>query len=165
LHPRVRPESPTVNVEAWVEPLTGSLPAIVWRWDPETDILSGAFKGNRKSGGLTGTVELTDDEGSVAVLDISNGENPNAKIVLANPRIVIQLGASKAVEGCLSIPGWSAHALRPKFVKVLAQNIKGDMREIRAFDLLARALCHEIDHLDGILFLKHVIAGSGAYAQ
>ncbi len=56
-----------------VEPLTGSLPSINWRWDPETDILSGAFKGNRKSGGLTGTVELTDAEGSVAVLDVHNG--------------------------------------------------------------------------------------------
>jgi hypothetical protein len=62
-----------VNVDARVEPLTGALPVIAWRWDPETDILSGAFKGNRKSGGLTGTVELTDDEGSVAVLDVNNG--------------------------------------------------------------------------------------------
>jgi len=62
-----------VNVEARVEPLTGSLPSIAWRWDPETDILSGAFKGNRKSGGLTGTVELTDAEGSIAVLDVNNG--------------------------------------------------------------------------------------------
>ena len=62
-----------MNVEARVEPLTGGLPSIAWRWDPETDILSGAFKGNRKSGGLTGTVELTDDEGSVAVLDVNNG--------------------------------------------------------------------------------------------
>ena len=62
-----------VSVEARVEPLTGSLPSIGWRWDPETDILSGAFKGNRKSGGLTGTVELTDAEGSVAVLDVNNG--------------------------------------------------------------------------------------------
>jgi hypothetical protein len=56
-----------------VEPLGGGLPSISWRWDPETDILSGAFKGNRKSGGLTGTVELTDAEGSVAVLDVNNG--------------------------------------------------------------------------------------------
>ncbi|MDQ3427819.1 MAG: hypothetical protein M3477_08300 [Gemmatimonadota bacterium] len=62
-----------MQMEARVEPLTGSLPAISWRWDPETDILSGAFKGNRKSGGLTGTVELTDAEGSVAVLDVNNG--------------------------------------------------------------------------------------------
>ena len=62
-----------MSVEARVEPLTGSLPSIGWRWDPETDILSGAFKGNRKTGGLTGTVELTDAEGSVVVLDVNNG--------------------------------------------------------------------------------------------
>ncbi len=67
------PPDTGVNVDARVEPLTGGLPSIGWRWDPETDILSGAFKGNRKSGGLTGTVELTDDEGSVAVLDVNNG--------------------------------------------------------------------------------------------
>jgi len=60
-------------MEARVEALGGSLPAIAWRWDPETDILSGAFQGTRKSGGLTGTVELTDPEGSVAVLDVNNG--------------------------------------------------------------------------------------------
>jgi hypothetical protein len=60
-------------MEAKIEPLAGSLPSISWRWDPETDILSGSFKGNRKSGGLTGTVELTDAEGSVAVLDVNNG--------------------------------------------------------------------------------------------
>ena len=60
-------------MESRVEPLTGPLPSISWRWDPETDILSGAFKGNRKAGGLTGTVELTDAEGSVAVLDVNNG--------------------------------------------------------------------------------------------
>ncbi|HEU5305556.1 MAG TPA: hypothetical protein VFU40_12980 [Gemmatimonadales bacterium] len=62
-----------MSMEARIEPLSGGLPSIIWRWDPETDILSGAFKGNRKSGGLTGTVELTDDEGSVAVLDVNNG--------------------------------------------------------------------------------------------
>jgi len=62
-----------VSMDARVEPLTGALPTIAWRWDPETDILSGSFKGNRKAGGLTGTVELTDAEGSVAVLDVNNG--------------------------------------------------------------------------------------------
>lgn len=60
-------------MEARVEPLTGGLPSISWRWDPETDILSGSFKGNRKAGGLTGTVELTDAEGSVAVVDVNHG--------------------------------------------------------------------------------------------
>jgi hypothetical protein len=62
-----------MSMDARIEPLSGTLPSISWRWDPETDILSGAFKGNRKSGGLTGTVELTDAEGSVAVLDVNNG--------------------------------------------------------------------------------------------
>jgi hypothetical protein len=62
-----------MSMDARIEPLSGALPAVSWRWDPETDILSGAFKGNRKSGGMTGTVELTDAEGSVAVLDVSNG--------------------------------------------------------------------------------------------
>jgi hypothetical protein len=69
----VPPRAGTSRIEAQVEPLTGQLPTIAWRWDPETDILSGSFKGNRKSGGLTGTVELTDSEGSVAVLDVNNG--------------------------------------------------------------------------------------------
>src|SRR4051794_902689 len=62
-----------MSMDARIEPLSGGLPSVSWRWDPETDILSGAFKGNRKSGGLTGTVELTDAEGSVAVLDVNNG--------------------------------------------------------------------------------------------
>src|SRR4026209_669522 len=71
--PPGQPEVDAMSMDARVEPLSGALPTINWRWDPETDILSGAFKGNRKSGGLTGSVELTDDEGSVAVLDVSNG--------------------------------------------------------------------------------------------
>ena len=62
-----------MSMDARIEPLSGALPSVSWRWDSETDILSGAFKGNRKSGGMTGTVELTDAEGSVAVLDVNNG--------------------------------------------------------------------------------------------
>lgn len=67
------PKTGRTSMEAKIEPLAGALPAIAWRWDPETDILSGSFKGSRKSGGLTGSVELTDAEGSVAVLDVNNG--------------------------------------------------------------------------------------------
>lgn len=62
-----------MSIDAHIEPLGGKLPTIAWRWDPETDILSGAFKAARKVGGLTGTVELSDDEGSVAVLEVSDG--------------------------------------------------------------------------------------------
>jgi hypothetical protein len=69
----VPPKAGRSPTDAKIEPLADGLPSIAWRWDPETDILSGSFKGNRQSGGLTGTVELTDAEGSVAVLDVNNG--------------------------------------------------------------------------------------------
>ena len=67
------PRAVPVSIEARIEPLTGALPSIAWRWDPETDILSGASRATGRAGGLTGTVELTDAEGSVAVLDVNNG--------------------------------------------------------------------------------------------
>lgn len=62
-----------MSLDARVEPLSGKLPSISWRWDAETDILAGSFKGKEKGGGLTGTVELTDEEGSIAVVDVAGG--------------------------------------------------------------------------------------------
>lgn len=62
-----------MNLDARTEPLTGPLPTLLWRWDAETDILSGAMAGVAKLAGLTGTVELTDDEGSIAVVDVAGG--------------------------------------------------------------------------------------------
>lgn len=63
----------SVGVEARVEPLTGNLPALSWRWDAETEILSGSLDPGPQGAGLTGTVELTDEEGSIAVLDVAGG--------------------------------------------------------------------------------------------
>jgi hypothetical protein len=60
-------------MDARIEPLSSKLPSLSWRWDTETDILSGSFKTSGKSAGLTGTVELSDEAGSVAVLDVSGG--------------------------------------------------------------------------------------------
>ncbi len=62
-----------MNVETKVEPLTGPLPAVEWRWDTETDILSGGFAGPAGGSGFEGSVELTDEEGSVVVLDVAGG--------------------------------------------------------------------------------------------
>lgn len=62
-----------LSVEVRVEPLAGKLPSLTWRWDTETDILAGSFKVAAKGSGLTGTVELTDDEGAIAVLDVIGG--------------------------------------------------------------------------------------------
>jgi peptide deformylase len=92
----------------------------------------------------------------LTVIDVSNGKNPEAKIVLINPEIVHAEGEVREEEGCLSIPGFRGYVVRPQFVTVKAQNLKGETFEIRGENLLARAFCHEIDHLNGVLFLQHL---------
>ena len=92
----------------------------------------------------------------IAVVDVTGGKNPEAKIVLVNPQITHAEGEKREEEGCLSIPGFRGYVVRPQFVTVKAQNAKGETFEIRGEDLLARAFCHEIDHLNGILFLAHL---------
>ena len=92
----------------------------------------------------------------IAVVDVTGGKNAEAKIVLVNPQIIHAEGEKREEEGCLSIPGFRGYVVRPQFVTVKAQNVKGESFEIRGEDLLARAFCHEIDHLNGILFLQHL---------
>jgi peptide deformylase len=92
----------------------------------------------------------------LAVVDVTGGKNPEAKIVLANPEIIHEEGEVREEEGCRSIPGFRGYVMRPQFVTVKAQNAKGEEFEIRGENLLARAFCHEIDHLNGILFLQHL---------
>ena len=89
----------------------------------------------------------------ICVIDI--GEGP---IELVNPEIIKISGKQNETEGCLSCPGKWGVTERPKKVKVRAYNRKGQQYEITGTDLLARALCHEIDHLDGVLFLDRVIS-------
>ena len=92
----------------------------------------------------------------LAVVDVTVGKNPEAKIVLVNPEIIHAEGEVREEEGCLSVPGFRGYVVRPQFVTVRAQNAKGETFEIRGENLLARAFCHEIDHLNGILFLTHL---------
>ena len=92
----------------------------------------------------------------LTVVDVSNGKNPEAKLVLINPEIIHAEGEKREEEGCLSIPGFRAYVVRPQFVTVKAQNAKGEWFEMKAEDYLARAFCHEIDHLNGILYLQHL---------
>jgi peptide deformylase len=92
----------------------------------------------------------------LAVVDVTVGKNPEAKVVLANPEIIHAEGEVREEEGCLSIPGFRGYVIRPQFVTIKAQNVKGEPFEIRGENLLARAFCHEIDHLNGVLFLQHL---------
>ncbi len=92
----------------------------------------------------------------MTVIDVTAGKNPEAKIVLVNPEITHAEGEKREEEGCLSLPGFRGYVVRPQFVTIKAQNAKGEEFEIRGEDLLARAFCHEIDHLNGILFIQHL---------
>jgi peptide deformylase len=92
----------------------------------------------------------------VAVVDVSVGKNPEAKLVLANPQIVHSEGEQREEEGCLSLPGFRGYVARPQYVTVRAQDTAGAEFEMRGEGLLARAFCHEIDHLHGTLFIMHL---------
>jgi peptide deformylase len=92
----------------------------------------------------------------LAVVDVSVGKNPEAKLVLGNPEIIYVEGEQREEEGCLSIPGFRGTVIRPQFVTVRAQDVTGNWFEMRGEGLLARAFCHETDHLDGMLFIQHL---------
>lgn len=94
----------------------------------------------------------------IAVIDCSNGENPDEKLVLINPQILKVEGKQEGEEGCLSIPGFREQVKRAKRVTVRAQDAKGETFEKTGEDLLARALQHETDHLYGKLYITHISA-------
>jgi len=94
----------------------------------------------------------------IAVIDCSNGENPDEKIVIINPKIVHMEGKQVGEEGCLSIPGFREQVRRAKRVTVRAQNARGEEFEMTGEDLLARAFLHETEHLYGRLYITHISA-------
>ena len=89
----------------------------------------------------------------IAVVEVE----PGKPIELINPKIVAYAGEQEEQEGCLSIPGRWGITKRPRHVTVRATDRNGNLFEVSGSDLLARALCHEIDHLDGKLFIDCVV--------
>jgi len=94
----------------------------------------------------------------LATVDLSVGKDPDARLVLANPEIVFSEGDIALEEGCLSFPGLFTTISRPKRLTVRAQDEYGEWRSIDAEGLFAQAVCHEVDHLDGVL-LVHQLRG------
>jgi len=92
----------------------------------------------------------------IAVIDLSLGEDPAQKLVLINPEIIRNEGKLVTEEGCLSVPGFREPVKRGAVVTARAQNAKGETFEVTGEELLARALQHEIDHLNGKLYLSHL---------
>ena len=94
----------------------------------------------------------------IAVIDTTFKEDPNAKLVLVNPEIIGREGKQNGQEGCLSLPDFRENVTRANIVTVRAQDVEGNWFERTGDDLLARAFLHEIDHLNGRLFISHVSA-------
>jgi peptide deformylase len=92
----------------------------------------------------------------LVVIDTSTGQDPSAKIVLANPVLVASEGRQMQEEGCLSLPVFRAETPRPLRATVRGQDVRGNTVTLSAEGLLARAFCHEIDHLNGTLFISHL---------
>jgi len=94
----------------------------------------------------------------LAVIDITFKEEPDAKLVLVNPEIIHTEGKQSSNEGCLSIPDFREPVARPNVVTVRAQDVHGKVFETTGEELLARALLHETDHLNGKLYISHISA-------
>jgi len=92
----------------------------------------------------------------VAIVDLSVGEDPSAIIVLVNPVLLSTSGEQKEEEGCLSVPDVAERVVRPEHVVVRAADAGLRVRELEGRGLLARAFCHEIDHLNGLLFVDRL---------
>lgn len=92
----------------------------------------------------------------LAVVDVTVGEEPEALIVLVNPEIVEDEGSEVDVEGCLSIPEFTDKVSRPASIRVRADDLEGNPYELEAEGFVARAICHEIDHLHGVLFVDRL---------
>jgi peptide deformylase len=94
----------------------------------------------------------------IAVVDVTFKEDPDAKLVLVNPEIVLKEGRQRGSEGCLSLPEFREEVTRAQKVTVRAQDANGKFFEQTGEDLLARAFLHETDHLNGKLYISHISA-------
>ena len=92
----------------------------------------------------------------IVVIDIGDGEGP---LVLINPEVIETSGTQTGEEACISVPGKYGIVTRPNYVKVRARNEDMEEIEIEGEELLARALCHEIDHLSGKLYVNQTEDG------
>lgn len=94
----------------------------------------------------------------IAVIDVTFKEDPTARLVLINPEIIRAEGRQRGTEGCLSLPEFREDVTRPNKVTVRAQDLQGKWFETSGEELLARAIVHETEHLQGRLYISHISA-------
>jgi peptide deformylase len=143
-------------VITWGDPRLKLNSSDVGDWTPELDqLVADLFETTLAEEGVGLAAPQVGLNLNLAVIDVSCGEDPAAQIVLINPEIIRQEGSQVGTEGCLSIPGIHETLERPKHVWVRNRLPDGSWVELEGEDLLARAFCHEIDHLRGRLFVEY----------
>jgi peptide deformylase len=144
------------KVLTWGDPRLKINSSDVGAWTPELDqLVADLFETARAEDGVGIAAPQVGVNLNIAVVDASAGADPAARIVLINPEITRQEGSQVGTEGCLSIPGIHEVLERPKQVWVKNRLPDGSWVELEGEDLLARAFCHEIDHLRGRLFVEY----------
>ena len=98
----------------------------------------------------------------IVVIDLYDDNGP---IVLINPKIIKTKGKQEVDEGCLSFPNKFAKIIRPAEVVAEYTDIEGNLIRVKARELLAQAICHELDHLDGEVFVDKIIPGTLEYVE
>ena len=143
-------------VITWGDPRLKISSSDVGDWSPDLEqLVADMFDTTYAEEGLGLAAPQLGINLNIAVIDTSSGADPAARIVLINPEITAEEGSQVGPEGCLSIPGIHEVLERPQKVWVKYRRPEGDWTELVAEDLLARACCHEIDHLRGRLFVEY----------
>lgn len=142
------------NIVKFGDPILNKKSRVVEKFDDRlSDLIDDMFETMYNGNGVGLAAVQVGILKRVVVIDI--GEGP---IELVNPEITLEEGEQISQEGCLSLPNKWANTKRPKKVQVKAQDRKGKWRIFTGEDLKAKAFCHEIDHLDGILFTAHAVS-------
>ena len=143
-------------VLTWGDPRLKMNSADVGAWSPELDqLVADLYETALDEEGVGLAAPQVGVNLNLAVIDCSCGEDPSQKLILINPEITRQEGSQIGPEGCLSIPGIHEVLERPKKVTIKNRRPDGSWDEVWGEDLMARAFCHEIDHLRGRLFVEY----------
>lgn len=143
-------------VLTWGDPRLKKNSKDIREWTPELDqLVADMFETALDEEGVGLAAPQVGVNLNLAVIDCSCGEDPEQKLILINPEITREEGVQVGPEGCLSIPGIREELERPQKVTIRNRGRDGTWHELTGEDLMARAFCHEIDHLRGRLFVEY----------
>jgi peptide deformylase len=143
-----------LKVVKYPEPVLSQPGEPVTEFDPELKkLVEDMFETMYASQGIGLAAPQVAVSKRVTVIDLSQGKDPEQKLVLVNPEVISREGKQYEEEGCLSFPEIREKVQRAAKVKVRAQDLEGKWFEMDGEELLSRAFQHEIDHLDGMLFI------------